>query len=218
MKRYVILSGIVGGIVGSIMTALLVSSGTAESDKFGDIECTSLRVVDVDGNPRVSLSIDEHHEQGGRVYVVSKDGGKSVVISIDAAGGYVGASGKYGESGAVLSINPHGGDVSTFGKDGKLSASLGIGKYGGQVTAFKTVYKDGEYKEFKEAKLGIHEHGGVVVVKGKGKGTAVMGISEYGGIVVAGDKNEKSLASVGISEFGGEVYTKDKFGNEKFLD
>ena len=112
--KHQVISGIIGGIIGSIITALAVSSGTAQRDKFGDIECTSLRVVDADGNPGVSLSIDGHGEHGGRVYVVGKDGKSGVVISIDVAGGYVGASGKDGKSGALLGTDEHGGVVAHY--------------------------------------------------------------------------------------------------------
>ena len=48
--KYQVISGIIRGIVGSIITA--------QGDKFGDIECTSLRVVDADG---ILKSVARYH-------------------------------------------------------------------------------------------------------------------------------------------------------------
>ena len=37
-KYNLVISGIVGGVIGSLFTALLVSPVTAQRDKFGEIE------------------------------------------------------------------------------------------------------------------------------------------------------------------------------------
>lgn len=55
-KYYLAISGIVGGIIGSLLTALLVPPVTAQRDKFGHIECTKLTVVDGEGTARVVMS------------------------------------------------------------------------------------------------------------------------------------------------------------------
>ena len=57
-KHYLVMSGIVGGVIGSLLTALLVSPVTAQRDKFGEIECKGLRVVDEDGVARVMLDVE----------------------------------------------------------------------------------------------------------------------------------------------------------------
>lgn len=49
-KQYLVISGCVGGIIGSLLTTLLVSPVTAQKDKFGVIECAVLRIVDADGH------------------------------------------------------------------------------------------------------------------------------------------------------------------------
>ena len=50
---------------------MLASPVTAQRDKFGEIECTKLTVVDADGRKRVILTFDEH---GGAVVAFGKDG------------------------------------------------------------------------------------------------------------------------------------------------
>ena len=54
------------GMVGAMMSPL-----TAEKDKFGEIECTRLTVVDADGKRGVLLTTTEH---GGSVSAYGKDG------------------------------------------------------------------------------------------------------------------------------------------------
>ena len=55
-KHYLIISGIVGGVIGSLFTALLVSPVTAQRDKFGEIECRSFDGL---GAP-MAMGSDEH--------------------------------------------------------------------------------------------------------------------------------------------------------------
>ena len=87
-----VISGIIGGIVGSIITALVVSSGTAQRDKFGDIECTSLRVVDAAGKVRVILTTNIYEstvDDNIKVRVIGTNlgGGAVVAIGGDLTGG-----------------------------------------------------------------------------------------------------------------------------------
>ena len=87
---------------------MLLSPVTAQRDKFDEIECTKLTVVDQDGKMRVRLTTTEH-------------------------GGFVSAIGKDGKSVALLGITEHGGSVSAIGKDGKLAALLAAKEHGGYV-------------------------------------------------------------------------------------
>ena len=57
-KHYMVISGIMGGVIGSLLTALLVPPVTAVRDKFGEIECRSLRVVDKHGQSRILLTTE----------------------------------------------------------------------------------------------------------------------------------------------------------------
>ena len=88
------------GMLGAMMSPL-----TAEKDKFGEIECTRLTVVD------------------------PKTGKSGVIISSGEDGGVVSAYGKDGKSWAALGVNEHGGLVYVKGKgDGK--AGMSINEYG----------------------------------------------------------------------------------------
>ena len=54
-------------LIGMLASSVFMPNLFAQKDKFGDIECTSLRIVDAGGNWKASLGVDEH---GGymRVY------------------------------------------------------------------------------------------------------------------------------------------------------
>ena len=111
MKKYLVISGIVGGMAGSIITVLLVLPVTAQHQhgKFRDIECNFLRLVDKDGKTRLILdpngdSLAFHAE---------------VFIGVDEYGGRVIVSGKDRESWASLGIHEHGGGISARGNYGK---------------------------------------------------------------------------------------------------
>ena len=98
------------GMVGAMMSPL-----TAERDKFGEIECTRLTVVDADGKMGVLLTTTEH---GGSVSAYGKDGKSGASLSITEDGGHVQVKGK-GEGVAAMSINEYGnGAVSTWDKNG----------------------------------------------------------------------------------------------------
>ena len=103
------------GMVGAMMSPL-----TAEKDKFGEIECTRLTVVDADGKTRVLLTTDE---DGGFVYAFGKDGQSAASLGIGEHGGYVYAHGKDVKSGVSLRVDEDGGYVVAHGKDGKSAAA-----------------------------------------------------------------------------------------------
>ena len=109
------------GMVGAMMSPL-----TAEKDKFGEIECSKLRVVDADGKTRVYLTTDEY---GGLVYALGKDGKPAVALDITEHGGRVKAFGKDGKSGALFRVTEHGGRVHLPGK-GEGKAVMSINEYG----------------------------------------------------------------------------------------
>ena len=76
-----------------MLTALLVSPVTAQRDTFGEIECTSLRIVDANGIARAGFLIAEH---GGLIRVFGKDGKSSAGLSTDELGGIVFTVDRYG--------------------------------------------------------------------------------------------------------------------------
>ena len=68
-----------------LFMGMLLSPVTAQRDKFGEIECTSLTVVD------------------------PKTGKSGVSLRVDEDGGFISAHGKDGKSAAALGIGEHGG-------------------------------------------------------------------------------------------------------------
>ena len=113
------------GMLGAMMSPL-----TAEKDKFGEIECTSLAVVDAAGETVVRLRAGEH---GGHLNAYGKDGQLGAWLAVNEHGGHLYAYGKDGQSGTGLAVDEHGGSVAAFGKDGKLWAALAITEHGGRV-------------------------------------------------------------------------------------
>ena len=184
-------------IIGMLFGIGMVSSSTAQKDKFGEIECSSLRVVDEDGITRVILSTDDRAGYDDENIRVSIDG--------DA---YDGSVRVYGEAGS---------------KFGSAKAVLGISRVGiseGNVITEKTRQAGyvGAYGDNRagSAELSINKHGGMVDVRGKDPITtgAFIGINqnENGGVVeVYGMGDGKSEARLGISENGGGI---DVFGKD----
>ena len=123
-KHYLVLSGIVGGVIGSLLTASWVSPVTAQKYKFDTIQCSRLEVVDSMGMPRVALATNEN---GGVIDV----GGKLVLTTIENSG-YVGVSGTAGQSGLILHIDEYGVRLAAHG-NGEGAAIMGINKYGNGV-------------------------------------------------------------------------------------
>ena len=109
-----------------LFIGMLLSPVTAQRDRFDEIECTKLTVVDKDGKMRVRLTTTEH---GGFVSAIGKDGKSAAALSITEHGGRVSAIGKDGKPAALLDINEHGGLVYVKGK-GDGAALMAINEYG----------------------------------------------------------------------------------------
>ena len=136
-------------IIGMLFAIGMLSSVTAQRDKFGEIECTKLRVVDTDGNSVVSVEGDRF---SGGVKVFDKDGAlKALLSGSELTGGGLGIYGKNRKVMVILSAHEHGGNVCAYGTDGKSRASLGIVEDGGVVQ----VKGEGEG----ESVMGINEYG-----------------------------------------------------------
>lgn len=80
-KHYLVMSGIVGGIIGSLLTTLFVSPVTAQRDNFGDIECTKLTVADAGGTLRAVLGIDRTAALSVRMAKTANRGRRSVSVT-----------------------------------------------------------------------------------------------------------------------------------------
>lgn len=97
------------------MTALLVSPVTAQHDKFGDIKCTKLTVVD-------GWRTDEKTVvDGWRVWIYGTDGKPKAALSGTVYGEYTWVRGKDGElKMSLLNELEHGGIVTVVDKDGNV--------------------------------------------------------------------------------------------------
>ncbi len=121
-----------GCLFGSLYTimGMLASPVTAQRDKFDEIECRSLTVVDADGKTRVNLTTDEY---GGVVYAFGKDGKLGAELSVDERGGVVSVAGKDGKSVVVLHISELGGGFVVAHWQGGSGAVLGTTEHGGHI-------------------------------------------------------------------------------------
>ena len=171
---------------------MLLSPVTAQRDKFGEIECTGLKVVDADGETVVMLS---GYENGGVVTVYGKvklDDSEELSDDIKALQRAVSVLNAPRPQ-VTIGIIKTGGYVDVCGNDGESKATLGCGEYGGRAA----------------------------VQGNEGKSRASLSISEYGGLVSAtgkDGKDEKPSAGLGIDEDGGIVFTMDRYGQIKRLE
>lgn len=143
-----------GCLFGSICTimGLLASPVTAQRDKFGDIECSSLRVVDATGVARVRIRLGAY---GGYVGVYGKDSNSRASLGVTGYGGDVEVYDRDGQVKAVLGVHEHGGVVSVGGKATGMGAQLGVNERGGIVQV--------EGKGESAAVMSISEYGNGVV-------------------------------------------------------
>lgn len=213
MKTKASLYAVIGGVVGAVLTIAVCSVmpiGAQNGDAiFGEITCTKLNVVDVEGKTNVSLRT---HEDGGIVKVKGKTG--DVVLMVDKWGGSVNVWGDKdgrivvlgGGSGGDVWINTdeNGGSISVGGMGG--SVRLNIDEDGGHVDVKGKAGKVG---------IGSDEDGGYVNVKGKA-GKVGIGSDERGGSIAVSEANGLGAPRVHIgadSLGGGRVMTWDKNGD-----
>lgn len=158
--RYMALGGLLM-FVGMLTASVLMPNLVAQRNRFGDIECTSLRVVDKDGMSRVEIGITSDGEDAS-IFVMDKKGVPQADISVEER---------------------RGGSIRVSNKLGEKSASLDVGLFGGRVGV--------RGKDMEGAKLGVDKHGGYLRVEGKKmQPKAAMGINERGnGAVSIWDKN-----------------------------
>ncbi len=178
---YMVVGGIIG-VVGMVI-GMSVLSVSAARDNFGDIECTSLRVVDKDRRSVVEISAFGH---GGIVRVRGHDGMTRAALSVGANGGVVAVSDNDGMPRASLYVrkNGQGGGIAVVGRDGKTKAGLNEAEHGGVVAVYDS-------NDEVRAGLYVKAHGGVVTVHGNegNSGAAVLHVNEYGnGVLSLWDK------------------------------
>lgn len=203
--------------LGSLFTiiGMLLSPVSAQRDKFEEIECTTLRVVDTEGNPVVILD-------GIWGVTVYDKGSNNVAASIssDHMGGRVAVFGtrldgnressRNARGSASISIGAVGGRVDVYGDAldiygaQRAKAGIGINPAGGAFASYNS-------ENQRVVWLGGVEHGGKVEVFNNDHNLGVsLRIGEHGGAVIAHGKDGKSAATLGIHEHGGHVQVKGK--------
>lgn len=103
-----------------MLVGILLSPVTAQGDTLGDIECTSLRVVDKDGK---QVALLEVNSKGGQFNLFGKETlfpAASISVN-DFGGGSLGLS-TASKSGARFESTTEGGVAASFDENGNLAA------------------------------------------------------------------------------------------------
>lgn len=164
-RMYAVIGGCVGAVLTMFVGAFLPVGAQSESENFGKITCSELRVVNAAGQTRALINYDEY---GGDFQVFGKDyarrGSSYVAMGIDPDGrGLFAVSSVEVPVGVTIGVDDNGGRVSVWGDDKSGSATIQVDAYGGRFNAYG---------------------------KGSNKGQAAIGVNEYGnGAVSTWDKN-----------------------------
>lgn len=148
---------VTGGAWLGIIIGLCISPLTAQRDIFGEITCTGQRVVDSEGNQRVSLMASPEgglvavcdsngnpgtmlvgFEGGGKIFVMGQGREEHVTIGVDENGGQIVVHHKDGKSRVTMWSAKDGGQLVVYGKDGKPRGDIGVNAYGnGEISTWR---------------------------------------------------------------------------------
>ena len=211
MNRKESLYAVVGGCAGAVLTLMVCSflplGAQSQSDSFGEITCTKLRVVNSEAKAVVVL---DTFSEGGLIALFGTKG--SVLVNADDQGGHISVQGNRWGRATKITANDASAHVMVYDRDGNVAGRMGASKEskeGGDVS----VSRNGIPVAF----LTTSDKGGVVSVYedvAKEAGSATIRADEYGGRFDAyGKGSDRSRASIGVNEFGnGAVKTWDKNG------
>lgn len=183
---YIALGGLLM-LIGMMVSSIFMPNLFAQRDRFGEIECTNLRVVDKEGNVKVLISSDE----SGRYS--SKDR-EAVFIGADLRGGIVDIKPNY-------SFPHHSGRGGTITCNTiSIAGKIGMPKV--IISGFPTSVDNGT------TFIGVHEGtgGGVVRVGGRVGGSR-YGLIECTNLSVI-DRVDNVKVVLGSSE-GHNAYLED---------
>lgn len=210
--------------LGSVFTIIgtLLSPVAAQRDKFGEIECTALNIVDSNGI--VSVAVGEG-KNGGFVRLFDKEKSTVTKLNFDGygqvecrsvsvvdgngdgqvalwsvfSGGRVDVFNNDGLSQATLRVTKHGGHIIANGYDGNASADLHVTEHGGRLDVFGTD---------RLAKVSLHatEEGGLVDIWDNADGVSKAELREAELIFGPPFKDGKSLVRLSITKNGGRIH------------
>lgn len=168
-----------------MLIGMLLSPVTAQRDKFGHIECTSLTILDARNNTFGRFGSDQN---GGYVMVWGKDQGKKITGV------------------AQLLADQNGGRLDVFG-NGDYStnsllrvhegrASVRVGSNGGGVVSATDGEKHGKRGYLMDDRIGVW---------GKGGGAAVLTVNKIGVWGKASGEKENGSAQLTVNANGGRL-------------
>ena len=124
--KYMVIGGVLS--VAVLLIGMAVSPLTAQRDRFGDVTCTSLSVVDKDGKKVVQIFSGQ---EGGFVAILDKAEKLKATISAEKGGGAVLVYDSEQLPVVAMMMTELGNQISISSKNG--SAYMKIGEYGGRV-------------------------------------------------------------------------------------
>ncbi len=222
MKAKERLYAVIGGCVGAVLTMVVCSffplGVQGQSDRFGEITCTGLKVINPAGRPMVELGSGE---TGGIVGIWSNTPTylRGVFMEAGEYGGHImcfprmenrdAASVKSVQLG-FMNGQTRDGTVEIYGNLLRKHVVIGVNEHGGHLS----VYGKGENRG--KASVEINEQGGFLGAVGKemDTGGAIIGVNDNGGFVsVQGKGDSEGQAMMAVNEYGnGAVGTWDKNG------
>ena len=122
---------LIGMGAGAIVSPPLIAQ---RGDALGDLECTSLTVVNMSGEPAIVLRADE--ALGNGVVIHNPAGAPAVLFVADETGNSVAVADKLGEPAVLLRTSELANRVIVRNPAGKDGIRLSAGKVANRVTVY----------------------------------------------------------------------------------
>ena len=122
---------LIGMGIGAIICPPLIAQ---REDVLGDLKCTSLTVVDMDGNPVIILRTDE--TLGNGIVLHNPQGTPAVLLVADETGNSVAVADKSGEPAVLLRTSELANRVIVRNPSGNDGIRLSAGKVTNRITVY----------------------------------------------------------------------------------
>ena len=163
---YAVIGGCAGAVFALAFTSFFPIGVHSQSDTFGEITCTGLKVVNPNGKALIEL---ENGDGEGFIQVKRDDDSRTMLWLSPTPISLLGSP----DGGVVITR----GSAYFTGKNNDGSVRIKIDEHGGEV------YVEGTGEEPGAARMAIGEYGGSIAVFGRGgagNARAVMSVNEYG--------------------------------------